>query len=234
MQVLFGMALRQTTGFIESLLRRIGLDWMVPDSSTLCRRQKSLKVFILLPRFSRLIAPSDRQHRHQGRRPRKEWNARKHGGPKRRLSRKIHIGIDEQTLEIRAAEFTSSEVGDAPMLPELLDQIPLDQEIGSVTADDAYDTRKCHDAIATRGAAIVIPPRRNAKPWKPDSAGTVARNNPLRASKRLERAIWRRWSGYHRRSRAETKMHCVKLLGQRLSLGALTVRSPSSRSVLPC
>jgi hypothetical protein len=24
------------------------------------------------------------------------------------------------------------------------------------------------------------------------------------------------WSGYHRRSRVETKMHCVKLLGLRL------------------
>ncbi|MFM1863880.1 MAG: hypothetical protein RLZ26_2402, partial [Pseudomonadota bacterium] len=35
--------------------------------------------------------------------------------------------------------------------------------------------------------------------------------------KRLGRTIWRRWSGYHRRSRAETKMHCVKLMGQRLS-----------------
>ena len=29
-------------------------------------------------------------------------------------------------------------------------------------------------------------------------------------------ALWRNWSGYHRRSRVETKMHCVKLLGQRL------------------
>ena len=29
-----------------------------------------------------------------------EWNARKHGGSKRRVWRKIHIGIDEQTLEI--------------------------------------------------------------------------------------------------------------------------------------
>ena len=35
MKVLFGMALRQTTGFIESLLRLIGLDWSVPDFSTL-------------------------------------------------------------------------------------------------------------------------------------------------------------------------------------------------------
>ena len=53
-----------------------------------------------------------------------EWNARKHGGSKRRLWRKIHIGIDEETLEIRAIEVTSSSVGDAPMLPDLLNQIP--------------------------------------------------------------------------------------------------------------
>ena len=33
MKVLFGMALRQTTGFVESLLRLIGLDWTVPDFS---------------------------------------------------------------------------------------------------------------------------------------------------------------------------------------------------------
>jgi len=100
-----------------------------------------------------------------------EWNARKHGGPKRRIWRKIHIGIDEKTLEVRAVEVTSSNIGDAPMLPELLNQIPNDQDIGSVTGDGAYDTRKCHDAIAARNAHAVIPPRKNAKPWKPTSAG---------------------------------------------------------------
>ena len=131
--------------------------------------------------------------------------------------RKIHLGIDEETLEIRAVEVTSSNVGDAPMLPELLDQIAPDQEIGTVTADGAYDTRKCHDAIADRGAAAIIPTRRNARPWKPTTAGAQARNEALRTSKYLGRALWRRWSEYHRRSRAETKMHCVKLLGQRLS-----------------
>ncbi|MGY6634494.1 MAG: IS5/IS1182 family transposase, partial [Alkalilacustris sp.] len=40
----------------------------------------------------------------------------------------------------------------------------------------------------------------------------------LRTSKRVGRTIWRRWSGDHRRSRAETKMQCVKLLGQCLSV----------------
>ena len=45
-RTLFGMALRQTTGFVESLLRLIGLDWAVPDFSTLSHRQKTLKVNI--------------------------------------------------------------------------------------------------------------------------------------------------------------------------------------------
>ena len=46
MKALFGMALCQATGFVESLLRLIGLNWAVPDFSTLSRRQKTLKVKI--------------------------------------------------------------------------------------------------------------------------------------------------------------------------------------------
>jgi transposase len=215
MKVLFGMALRQTTGFVESLLRLVGLDWAVPDFSTLSRRQKTLAVAIPYRGsqgpLNLLIDSTGIKAEGEG-----EWHARKHGGAKRRLWRKIHIGVDEQTLEIRAIEVTGSHIGDAPMLPELLSQIPADQEIGSVTADGAYDTRRCHDAVADRGAHAVIPPRKNARPWKPSTAGAIARNEALRASKYLGRAIWRKWSGYHRRSRAETKMHCVKLLGQSL------------------
>lgn len=66
-----------------------------------------------------------------------EWHARKHGGRERRIWRKVHLGIDEETLEIRAVEFTRSDIGDAPTLPGLLDQILPDQKIGSVTADGA-------------------------------------------------------------------------------------------------
>jgi len=215
MKVLFGMPLRQTTGFVESLLRLAGLDWKVPDFSTLCRRQKTLNVAIPYcggtGPLHLLIDATGIKAEGEG-----EWNARKHGGPKRRIWRKIHIGIDEETLEVRAVEVTGSNVGDAPMLPELLDQIPPDQDLGSVTADGAYDTRKCHEAIAAREACAIIPPRKNAKPWKPTSAGAIARNEAVRASRYLGRALWRRLTGYHRRSRVETKMHCVKLLGQSL------------------
>lgn len=215
MKVLFGMALRQTTGFVESLLHLIGLNWVVPDFSTLSRRQKTLAVNIPYRGSNGplhlLIDSTGIKVEGEG-----EWNARKHGGPKRRVWRKIHLGIDEQTLEVRAVEITGSHIGDAPVLPDLLNQIPADETIGSVTADGAYDTRKCHDAIAGRGAHAVIPPRKNAQQWKTVTAGAVARNEALRASRYLGRAIWRNWSGYHRRSRVETKMHCVKLLGQRL------------------
>jgi hypothetical protein len=139
-KVLFGLPLRHTTGFMESMLKLAGLNWAVPDFSTLCRRQRTLSVAIPFRGssgpFHLLIDSTGIKAEGEG-----EWNARKHGGPKRRLWRKIHIGIDEETLEIRAVEVTSSSIGDAPMLPDLLDQIPSDQEIGSVTGDGAYDRR---------------------------------------------------------------------------------------------
>ena len=215
LKVLFGLPLRQTTGFVQSLLQLIGLDWAVPDFSTLCRRQRTLNVSLPYRGgtgpLNLLIDSTGIKAEGEG-----EWNARKHGGSKRRIWRKIHIGIDEETLEVRAIEVTGSNIGDAPVLPDLLNQIPPNQDIGSVTANGAYDTRKCHEAIAARGAYAVIPPRKNAKPWKPTSDGAIARNDAVNAQRFLGRTVWRRWSGYHRRSRVETKMHCVKLLGQSL------------------
>jgi len=99
--VLFGLPLRQTTGFVESLLKLAGLNWTVPNFSTLCRRQRTLPVAIPFRGASGplhlLIDSTGIKAEGEG-----EWSARKHGGPKRRLWRKIHIAIDEETLEIRA------------------------------------------------------------------------------------------------------------------------------------
>ncbi|VDS10846.1 DNA-invertase hin [Paracoccus haematequi] len=82
---------------------------------------------------------------------------------RRRGWRKVNLAVDEATLEVRAVEITGSGVGDAPMLPGLLSQIPEGEPIASVTADGAYDGRACRDANADRGAEAIIPPRRNAK-----------------------------------------------------------------------
>jgi hypothetical protein len=48
----------------------------------------------------------------------------------------MHLGIDAGTLEIRTIEITDSRIGGGPMLPEMLDQIP----ISKVSADGTYDT----------------------------------------------------------------------------------------------
>lgn len=145
-----------------------------------------------------------------------EWSTRKHGASRPRQWRKVHLGIDAETMEVRAIEVTGSRVGDGPMLPELLAQIPPDEAIGLVTADGAYDTRLCHAAIAAQQAIAVMPTRRNGRPWKEATPGAQARNETLRATRHLGRSIWRTWSGYHRRSRVEAKMRCLKLLGERL------------------
>lgn len=83
-----------------------------------------------------------------------QWNPCKHGGPKRRVWRKTHLGIDEQTLEVRAVETIGHHIGDAPILPDLLSKTPADEQIGSGTAHGAYDMRECHDAIADRSAVM--------------------------------------------------------------------------------
>lgn len=59
-----------------------------------------------------------------------EWLARKHRTHRRRQYRIVHPAMDTATGDIRAVEFTSSREGDSPVLPDLLDPTPEDQEIG--------------------------------------------------------------------------------------------------------
>src|SRR4028119_1803877 len=46
LKALFGLPLRQTTGLVAGLLKLAKLGWLVPDFSTLCRRQNDLTVTI--------------------------------------------------------------------------------------------------------------------------------------------------------------------------------------------
>ena len=227
MKVLFGLPLRQTVGLVASLLEMAGLDWPVPDYSTLCRRQARIAVQIPFRRsgspLNLLIdiepvsaTGSSEPARGVKFRGDGEWQVRKHGPSRRRQWRKVHIAMDTQTGDVRAVEFTSSRQGDSPLLPELLAQIPEGEEIATVTADGAYDTRRCHAAVIERGANAVIPIRRNGRAWKEDCPAAVARNEILRATRHLGRALWKKWAGYHVRSRVEAQMNCLKLFSERI------------------
>ena len=216
-KVLFKLPLRQTTGMVASLLRMADLDWPVPDHTTLCRRQKTLVVHIPYRRADGPlnllvdIEPASATGSSEPARGIKflgdgEWQVRKHGPQGRRQWRKVHLAMDTATSDIRAVEFTSSSDGDSPVLPELLDQIPEGEEIGTVTADGAYNTRRCHTAIIDRQATAIIPIRKNDRPWKEDCPAAGARNETLRATRHYGRAFWKHWTGYHARSRIEAKM----------------------------
>ena len=99
----------------------------------------------------------------------------------------------------------------------MLDQIPLDERIDSIYTDGAYDTKHCRQVILDQDAHAVIPSRKNAKLWKDKKLRSLERNKLLKTVKRLGRSLWKKWSGYHRRSLVETKMHCIKLLGDKLT-----------------
>ena len=215
-KVLFKLPLRQTTGMVASLLKMANLDWAVPDYTTLCRRQKTLAVQIPYRRgdgpLNLLVDSTGIKFLGDG-----EWQARKHGVRGRRQWRKVHLAMDTATSDIRAVEFTPSREGDSPVLPDLLEQIPADEAIGTVTADGAYDTRRCHSAILERGGTAIIPIRKNGRLWKEDCPAARARNETLRATRHYGRAFWKRWAGYHARSRAEAKMRCLKSFGERIA-----------------
>ena len=46
--------------------------------------------------------------------------------------------------------------------------------------DDAYDTKHCRQLILDRDTHAIIPPRKNAKPWKDQQTRSIERNELLK------------------------------------------------------
>ncbi len=210
---LFGLALCQATGLVWPRLQLCGLAWPAPDFSTLCRRQRDLSVQIPYSRSKAglhlLVDSTGIKFLGEG-----GWKCKKHGAECRRQWRKLHIGIDANTLQIRVICVTSNNVSDTSVLSDLLKQLPPDEVLKSLTGDGAHDTQPAYEAVLRHGAIPIIPPRKNARFRK----GVVFehRNAAIAACRRLGRSIWKRWIGYHRRSLVETKMNCIKRLGERV------------------
>ena len=215
LKVLFQLPLRAAQGMAGSLIRLTGLDWRVPHYSTLSRRQKDLVVAI--PYRSRggplhlVVDSTGLKVLGEG-----EWQVRKHGADKRRVWRKVHLVIDADSHEIRAVEMTDHRHGEGEILPSLLAQLPEEEQIAVISGDGAYDTRAVYETSASCHAALLVPPRRNGRPWKTQTVGATECNETLRAIRHLGRRLWKRWSGYHRRSLVETAMSRIKRLGERL------------------
>ena len=133
LRIVFGLPLRQTEGFLDSLLSLMSRDLKAPDHTTLSRRNHMVVVPPLTRAHDDLIVDSTGL-KILGR---GEWNAHK-TSKKRRDWRKLHIGVDAEGFMV-AAELTASSRDDASTLPALLDTIEV--PIRRFTADGAYDHR---------------------------------------------------------------------------------------------
>ena len=149
MRVLFGLPLRQTQGFIQSLLDLMGLALAVPDYSTLSRRQGALRVGLPKKQTNSLGSPMHLVVDSTGLKVygEGEWTVRQHGWTKRRTWRKLHVGVNEATGEVVAQTLTSHRIDDASQVAPLLTQV--DEAVAAVGGDGAYDKQKVFDMLAT-------------------------------------------------------------------------------------
>ena len=214
LKTVFGLPLRQTDGFVGSLLSMLGLDHLpIPDHSTLSRRARSLEV---VPRTNSSSGPihlivdsSGLQIVGVG-----PWAPAKHGTRDTRDWRKLHEGVDERGV-IVAHGMTESRVDDASVVPDLLSQVS--GVIKHFTADGAYDKTTVYEALTERGARIVVPPTRKARISKEKTSAAHARNETVEAVREVGRRQWRKEAGYHRQARVENTFFRYKqLIGGRL------------------
>ena len=112
LRLLFRLPLRQTEGFIDSLLSWMDLDLKAPDHTTLSRRNQIVEVQPLTRAhdgpIDLIVDSTGLKILSSG-----EWNIHKHKASKRRRAwRKLHIGVDEEGF-IVAAALTPGSLDDA-------------------------------------------------------------------------------------------------------------------------
>lgn len=207
----FGLPLRQTEGFVRSLMNLMGQDLPVPDHTTLARRRRTVEVDMHAPGRK---APVDLVLDSTGLKfygP-GEWARQKHG-EKRRSWRKLHIAMDAGTGEILAHELTNDDTSDPEMVTPLLDN--AGGQIRRVFADGAYDGQPTYEAI--RDACppkskpkIIINPRNTSIPEKGAAHGGSEREIHAAKIADVGQIAWQKETDYGLRSLGETAIGRIK------------------------
>ncbi len=211
---LYHQPLRQTTGFVSSLLIMLGYqDYAVPDYTTLCRRQSCLPVEV-----SSALTGKEKIHLALDSTGLKvygegEWKVRKHGASKRRTWRKLHIGIDVQTQEIVLAALTTNGEDDAAVATKLL--AGKKHQLSSFTGDGAYDDFKWRETLGSQVRQIIPPPKdavvHPGTKKRPVPDYLKPRNEAVTFIQQQDRKAWKQREAYHRRSLNEVAMFRYKI-----------------------
>ena len=126
----FGLALRQTEGFMTSIARLMGATIAIPDFSCISKRSADLPAILRTSAHKpgSVVIVDSTGLKVYGK---DEWHQEKHAVPARRTGRKLHLAIDEHH-QVLASELTTPEVGDPTAVGDLLAPIttPFDTFIG--------------------------------------------------------------------------------------------------------
>jgi hypothetical protein len=139
-QAIYGLSLRQTQGFIDSLFGLMSIPLQSPGYSCVSKRAKTVNIRLNKTNGTvahNVLDATELRVYDEG-----EWKVRRHGADKRRTWRKLHLGIDTRTQHIICAEQSLESVGDNEVLPVMLNK--LRRKIDSVSGDGAYDARACY------------------------------------------------------------------------------------------
>ena len=193
----YKLPLRQTEGFMMSLLSMYGQSLSVPDYTTVCQRRKSLDVSKKLKSWNRIenivFAIDGSGLKCCGE---KEWMRKKHKVTRRRKFTKFHVGINVSERHILFNKTSSSKVHDGSILPEAVEEV--EESMKTLLADGAYDF-KSSCRIVSSDVDAIIPPRSNAvKDHK-----TEQRNQAIEYIHQHGKATWKREVGNHQRSLVE-------------------------------
>ena len=229
-RLVYGLALRQTEGFLQSISTLLDRGLRIPDHTTLSRRAERLNVQArpsVREGPVHIIIDSTGLRVHSG-------NVPGSNPPKRRAWRKLHIVINADSGEILASALTTHRARDAAQVPVLLAQV--DDELACTMADGAYDTSSVYAVLEAHGSGpppqILIPPRRDAQTQGGANASSQ-RDAAIRAIDVGGRRRWTQESGYTRRSLVETAMSRYKaIIGS--SMRSRTMPPKKTEAALAC
>ena len=210
LRTLFHFSLRATQGFLEGLMSLLGLQLQVFHYSRLSRRASSLNIQVSrLKKAGKM--PTDLVVDSTGLKifGEGEWKIRTHGKQKRRTWRKYHVTVNPDSHEVTAIELTEANVHDCKVLATLLSK---QKNIGKIYGDGAYSFKENFEAIAESGGTPLIPVRSGTCLVKKNpTTGEELRNRLLENIWQSGgKSIWKKTSGYHRRSLVETHMSRLK------------------------
>ncbi len=229
----FHLTNRGVEGFVRSLFEMLNMPLPVPDHSTLSKRGKTLNV--RLPRrahesLNLVLDSTGLKSYGEG-----EWKVRRHGYSKHRTWRKLHVGADPDTGEIQVAVLTENKISDDAVVKDMLEQI--ESTLLACAADGAYDKRTVYHVLNRHSpeVEILIPPRKNARIWQHGNSREerLKRDENLRYIRKHGRQQWKKDSGYHIRSLAETLMFRWKtIFGDKLS--AHLLETQTTQALIRC